>query len=266
MTSLPSAYLFVLVTLVGLFIGSFLNVVIYRLPIMLEHDFNESEAVQSKPMAQFDLLMPRSHCPLCKKTLRVYELIPVLSFVMLKGRCRGCQRNIPRRYPMVELLTAASFVTNFWVLGDSLQTVFACLFSSSLIVLAFIDVDQMILPDVITLPLIWMGLILSTEHLFVAPEDSILGAVIGYLALWSVDRLYLALRGRHGLGGGDFKLMAAIGAWLGWMSMPTIILNASGTGLAYALLMLWKRKLGVNSPIYFGPFLSLSGWIALLLL
>lgn len=257
--------------IVGLAVGSFLNVVIYRLPIMLERGWrrdcaeftgmNDENAVVE---ARFDLAMPHSHCPHCNQLLLVRDNIPVLGYLLLRGRCRHCKAAISPRYPLVEMLTATLTVITLLHFGPGWQAVFAILLTWALIALGFIDFDTQLLPDNITLPLLWLGLLLSLYGIFVDSAASILGAAAGYLSLWSVYQLYRLLTGKEGMGFGDFKLFAVFGAWLGWQSLPLIILLSSAVGAVVGVGLILLRGRDKNIPIPFGPYLAIAGWIALL--
>lgn len=250
-----------IVGILGLLIGSFLNVVIFRLPIMLQAEWEEDNT--SPP---YNLVYPSSHCPYCKKKLSIVENIPLLSFIFLKGKCKHCQHPISWRYPFVELLTAFfSMITayhfglNYYFLSGAL------LLTWYLIVLAIIDFDHKILPDHLTLPLLWIGLGFNlSEKGFVPLQEAVLGAMLGYLFLWVVYWLFKALTKKEGMGYGDFKLLAALGAWLGWKSLPFILLAASATGAIIGVLGILIMKRSRSVPIPFGPFLAFAGWISLL--
>jgi leader peptidase (prepilin peptidase)/N-methyltransferase len=251
-------------------LGSFLNVVIHRLPIMLERSwrrecraFLELEPGE-EPDEAYNLVVPRSRCPHCRKLIAAWENIPVLSYLLLRGRCSGCEAKISARYPAVELLTAAVSVAVAWRFGCSGQALAALALSGSLIALSFIDLDRQLLPDVITLPALWAGLLLSLFGVFADSAASILGAVFGYLSLWTVYHLFKLATGKEGMGHGDFKLLALLGAWLGWDFLPTVILLSSVAGAAIGLAMIVVLRHDRRVPIPFGPYLAIAGWIALL--
>lgn len=261
--------------LVGLLVGSFLNVVIYRLPLMMERDWRrhcaEFEGREADEEPRFNLVTPRSACPHCKRPIRALENVPVLSWLVLRGRCAGCREAISPRYPAVEAASALASALVAWQFGASVETLAALGFTWALIALALIDYDHKLLPDAITLPLLWAGLALSLAHpvadaerLFLAPGDAILGAIAGYLSLWSVYQAFKLATGKEGMGFGDFKLLAALGAWLGWQALPLIIILSAVVGAAVggALMLLTSR--GRDAAIPFGPFLAAAGWIALL--
>lgn len=265
------------VFLFSLLIGSFLNVVIYRLPVMMERGWREeAEAVLASPgdhlpEGRFDLAVPRSRCRACGNTITASENIPVLSYLFLRGKCRHCGESISARYPAVELITALASAAVAWRFGLGLEAAAALGMTWCLIAISVIDIDHQIIPDSLVLPLVWAGLILSLFHpmpgsevLFIAPATSIVGAAAGYLTLWSVYHLFRLLTGKKGMGYGDFKLLAALGAWLGWMSLPLIILLSAVVGAAVGIGMIALRDHDRNVPIPFGPYLAAAGWIAML--
>ena len=260
----------VMAGLLGLMVGSFLNVVIHRLPIMLEKAWRRDCEVllgqdpQPPEYPVFNLLMPGSHCPQCGKPVAVLENIPVISFLLLGGRCSGCHAGISWRYPVVETLTAILSVIVAWRFGATVQAAAALVLTWSLIALSFIDLDRQLLPDVITLPMLWLGLLLSVFTVFEDSSASIVGAVCGYLILWLVYQVFKLLTGRVGMGYGDFKLLAMLGAWLGWSRLPMIVLMSSLVGAVVGLLMILIQQRDHRIPIPFGPFLALAGWVALL--
>jgi len=260
--------------LLGLIVGSFLNVVIYRLPIMLKAGWkSECQAFLAEeeglPHAHneeqiFNLNTPRSRCPHCGHAITAWENIPILSYLFLRGRCRKCKTAISLRYPAVELFTALLTLACAWRFGLSLHAAFAIFLSWSLIALAFIDLDEQYLPDSITLPFLWLGLLLNTQNLFSDLESAVIGAAAGYLILWSVYMLFKKLTGKEGMGFGDFKLLAMLGAWLGWQMLPAIILLSSMVGAVIGILLIASNRHQRGIPIPFGPFLAAAGWIALL--
>jgi len=259
------------VGLLGLVIGSFLNVVIHRLPIMLESEWRKEcqqflaiESDEPSTAESYNLAVPRSHCPGCGKSLRVLENIPVISFLILRGRCSGCGMGIPFRYPVVEVLAALLSLVVAWHLGVTIQMVAALVLTWGLIVLSFIDFDRQLLPDLITLPLLWLGLLLSVFEIFIDSKASILGAALGYLSLWLVFQLFRWITGKEGMGFGDFKLLAVLGAWLGWQYLPLIILLSSVLGSVVGLLMILFMGHDRRLPIPFGPYLAAAGWVALI--
>jgi leader peptidase (prepilin peptidase)/N-methyltransferase len=256
--------------MLGLIIGSFLNVVIYRLPVMLEQQWR----VQCRELATEDgpsdseeplnLLVPRSRCPECKHAIGAMENIPVVSYLLQRGRCKHCGTPIPMRYPAVELATALLSAIVTWYYGPTLQAVAALLLTWALVALSVIDYREQLLPDSITLPFLWFGIALSLLTVFTDLKSSVLGAMAGYLALWSVYHLFRILTGKEGMGFGDFKLLAMLGAWLGWQYLPAIVIVSSMVGAIIGLLLITLRGRDRNVPIPFGPFLALAGWITLL--
>lgn len=256
-----------LAILFGLLVGSFLNVVIHRLPRMMQRDWREQCAwIEGKEMAAeapYNLVVPRSACPLCQHPIAWYENIPVLSWLALRGRCAGCAAPISKRYPLVEILTGLLFGYAGWRWGVSLQTVFVWGLLASLVALCFIDLDTQLLPDDITLPLAWVGLLINLNATFCPLDEAVIGAVLGYLSLWTIYHLFRLLTGKEGMGFGDFKLLAALGAWLGWKMLLPIILAASFAGalVGGALILFAGRDRA--QPIPFGPWLALGGLIAL---
>ncbi|MCU7555546.1 A24 family peptidase [Alteromonas sp. ASW11-19] len=263
-------FFYSLIFVVSLMVGSFLNVVIHRLPIMMERDWQQeyqsyfSPDATPEPQAPFNLVKPDSTCPHCQHKIRAWENIPLLSYIFLRGRCASCGAGISVRYPLVELLTAVVCTLAAWHFGPSPQALWAVLFTYILVALLFIDLDKMLLPDQLTLPLLWVGLLISLNNVFVSPQDAILGAVAGYLSLWSVYWLFKLATGKEGMGYGDFKLLAALGAFTGWQGLPVIILLSSLVGaIAGVTLMVVQRK-GKSLAIPFGPYLAVAGWITLL--
>ncbi len=261
--------------LLGLIVGSFLNVVIYRLPIMLKagwksecQAFLAEEAGQPLPDSNatpvFNLNTPRSRCPHCNHAISAWENIPLISYLFLRGRCHKCKTPISLRYPAIELFTAILTLVCAWHFGVNATAGFAILLSWALVALAFIDLDEQYLPDSITLPFLWLGLLLNTQNLFTDLESAVIGAAAGYLVLWSVYMLFKKLTGKEGMGFGDFKLLAMLGAWLGWQMLPAIILLSSIVGATIGILLIASNRHQRGIPIPFGPFLAAAGWIALL--
>ena len=257
--------------LFGLAIGSFLNVVIYRLPVMIERTWRRQceELAGRRPRRKraeeiFNLILPGSRCPHCSHEIRFWENIPILSFLWQQGRCSSCNRRISWRYPTVELLTGVCSAVVAWRFGFAPAAAAALLLTWALIALTFIDYDHQLLPDDVTLPLLWLGLLVNVAALFAPPTQAVVGAIAGYVSLWSVYQLFKLITGKEGMGYGDFKLTAALGAWLGWQQLPFIVLLSSFfgavVGLAFILLFGRDRRL----PIPFGPFLCAAGWVALL--
>ncbi|WFP49562.1 A24 family peptidase [Methylomonas sp. EFPC3] len=253
----------------GLLVGSFLNVVIYRLPLMMQAAWRREcreylELPAEAPGERFDLLLPASHCPACKAEIKAYQNIPVLSYVLLGGKCANCGNKIGWRYPSIEAFTGLCSALVAWQLGYGWALAFALPLTWCLITLSFIDIDQQLLPDSITLPLVWLGLLLSVFGIFADSRDSIVGAVAGYLSLWSVYHGFKLLTGKDGMGYGDFKLLAVFGAWLGWQYLPLIILLASLVGAVIGVAMIVFCRRDAAKPIPFGPYLAMAGWLALL--
>jgi leader peptidase (prepilin peptidase)/N-methyltransferase len=253
--------------LFGLMIGSFLNVVIHRLPRMMERDWSaqcaELRGETPATTEPFSLLHPGSRCPHCGRPVAVLENIPVLSYLLLRGRCRGCGERIGWRYPAVETLTGLLFGFIGWQLGPALAAAGAMFFVAAMVALTFIDFDTQLLPDDITLPLLWAGLLLNIAGTFADLTSAVIGAMAGYLSLWSVYWAFKLLTGKEGMGYGDFKLLAAIGAWLGWQVLPLTILLSSFVGAVVGIGLIVLARHGRNVPIPFGPYLAVSGMIAL---
>lgn len=258
------------VFIVSLMVGSFLNVVIYRLPIMMERSwkqefesyFNPDKEQPEQPT--FNLVKPDSTCPKCQHKIRAWENLPVLSWLWLRGKCSDCANPISIRYPLVELTTAVLSVAVAWHFGFGLQAIAGVFLTWCLVAMTFIDLDKMLLPDQITLPLVWLGLLLSIDNLYVTPADAIIGAAAGYLSLWSVYWLFKLATGKEGMGYGDFKLLAALGAWLGWQYLPIVILLSSFVGAIIGITYLSLTKKDQQQPIPFGPYLAIAGWITFL--
>ena len=263
----PPVFYFI-VFIVSLMVGSFLNVVIYRLPIMMENSWKQEYAsyfnqeINANP-APFNLAKPNSTCPSCGHKIRVWENIPLISYVLLGGKCANCHTHISLRYPLVELTTALACTFAAYYFGPTYQALWAVIFTYVLIALLFIDLDKMLLPDQLTLPLLWLGLLLSTQAVFVSTNDAIIGAAAGYLSLWSVYWLFKLVTGKEGMGYGDFKLLAALGAFTGWQGLPIIILLSSIVGAIAGIgIMLFQNK-GKSLAIPFGPYLAVAGWLTL---
>ena len=253
--------------LLGLAIGSFLNVVIHRLPRIMERDWaTQCADLRGEALPEeepFSIVRPRSRCPHCGHQIGALENIPILSYLVLGGRCKGCGKRISWRYPLVEALTAALFVFAAWHFGPGIPAIAAMLFIAAMIALTFIDFDSQLLPDSITLPLLWVGLLLNVSATFTDLTSAVLGAVAGYLALWSVYWLFKLTTGKEGMGYGDFKLLAAIGAWFGWQVLPLTILMSSLVGALVGVALILLAKHGRNVPIPFGPYLATAGIVAL---
>ena len=262
------------VALSGLIVGSFLNVVIHRLPIMLEREWRRDcqqflgqdteTSVPAETESSWNLIWPGSHCPHCAKPLAVHENIPVLSYLWLRGRCSACHAAISPRYPAVELLSALLSAVVAHRFGLDAQVLPALALTWGLLALSFIDAEHQLLPDVITLPMLWLGLLLSVFRVFTDSTSAILGAVAGYLSLWLVYQLFKWLTGREGMGHGDFKLLALLGAWLGWAHLPQIILLSSLVGAVAGLTLIALTRRDHRQPIPYGPYLAAAGWIALI--
>lgn len=255
--------------LLGLLVGSFLNVVIVRLPPLLAHRWALAHASDPEQhenaIAPPDLIKPRSHCPHCKHPIAWYDNIPLLSWCLLKGRCRHCQAPISRRYPLIEGLTALLSLLVIWQLGPTIAGATALMLTWLLIAASAIDLEHQILPDGLTLALLWLGLIINgVFSLFATPSESILGAVFGYGFLWLVFHAFLLLTGKEGLGYGDFKLLAGLGAWVGWASLPLILFFASVAGTVVGLITIRLKGASKDTPLAFGPYLALAGWVVLL--
>ena len=257
----------VAIVILGLSIGSFLNVVIYRLPIMLQRDWERdcSEHLkQTLPTKHnpFNLIAPRSHCPKCGTQISWWQNIPVISYILLRGKCCYCKNTINWRYPIVELLSCLSGIIIFLYFGISIQTLSLLILTWMLIAATFIDIDHLILPDNITLPLIWTGLLLNIINIFTTPENAIIGAICGYVSLWLIAYVFKLIRKIDGMGHGDFKLLAVFGAWLGWQMLPLILFMASLIGCIVGLFLVFIKKESFTKPIPFGPYLIVAGWLA----
>ena len=253
----------------GLVVGSFLNVVIHRLPIMMESRWRKDccellEVEQEKQEQPLSLAFPNSHCPKCKANIRAWQNIPVLSYLLLGGRCANCGARISLRYPLVELITGLLTLSLAWFFPASPALLGAMLLTWALIALTMIDIDHQLLPDDITLPLLWLGLLLNLFGTFASLGDAVIGAMAGYIALWSVYWLFKLLTGKEGMGYGDFKLLAALGAWFGWQVLPLIILLSSLVGAIVGIGLMVARNQGKDIPIPFGPYLAAAGWIAMI--
>lgn len=264
--------------ILGLLVGSFLNVVILRLPKMMEREWRSqcqeflssdngsvpAPAANASATSRFDLIFPASHCPKCNHHISPLDNIPVLSYLMLRGKCRHCGVRITARYPMIEALTGLLSAAVAWKFGFGWAAAAALFFTWALVVLTFIDFDTQLLPDSITLPLVWAGLLLSLPGIFAAAHSSIVGAAAGYLSLWSIYHLFRILTGKEGMGYGDFKLFAVFGAWMGWQALPFIILLSSLVGAVVGITLIVLQGRDKNVPIPFGPYLAGAGWIYLM--
>ncbi|WP_418357947.1 prepilin peptidase [Shewanella basaltis] len=265
-------------------IGSFINVVIHRLPVMMKREWqsecnfylNEyhpdivkqvgSERLH-KPIDEFptkyNLVVPGSACPKCKSNIKPWHNLPIVGWLSLQGKCANCKTPISARYPIIELLTALLISTLAFYFGPSWQFVYASILTFVLVALTGIDLDEMLLPDQLTLPILWLGLVINLKGIYTSPEDAIIGAAAGYLSLWSVFWLFKLVTGKEGMGYGDFKLLAVFGAWLGWQMLPLIILLSSLVGAVVGIMMIITKKLNKGNPIPFGPYIAAAGWIAL---
>ncbi len=254
--------------LFGLLFGSFLNVLIYRLPKMMQrewdNDFAEASGKEPVHTDRFNLMVPRSACPHCGHQITALENIPVISYLALRGKCSQCKAPISARYPVVEWLTGALSVLMIWKFGSGWAGLSSLLFLYTLIAMTFIDADTQLLPDDLTYPLLWAGLLINLNGTFVPLQDAVIGAAVGYLALWSIYWLFKLATGKEGMGYGDFKLLAALGAWLGWSMLPTIILLSSVVGAVVGICLIVLARRGRNNPIPFGPYLAGAGLIAML--
>ncbi|MBT8125717.1 MAG: A24 family peptidase [Gammaproteobacteria bacterium] len=256
--------------IIGAFIGSFLNVVIHRIPVMLERQWKSecqellNPETDTPSLPKYNLSVPRSHCPACNHQVKVIENIPIISYLFLKGKCSSCGIKISPQYPFIELLTA--ILTTFIMLkfGFSIQALGGVIFTWFLIALSGIDIKTQLLPDDLTFPFLWLGIIFNLFTTYTDLTSSVLGAIFGYLTLWSVFHLFKLITGKEGMGYGDFKLLAALGAWLGWQSLPLIILFSSAVGAVIGIFMIVSKLQERSQPIPFGPYLAVAGWIAML--
>ncbi len=278
------------VAFLGLFVGSFLNVVIYRLPVMMERsweqslaefelqksleadgvDLSDGDAVEAAlatrnivPPEKFNLSVPRSRCQNCGNLITWWQNVPVLSYLLLRGKCAGCKQSISPRYPIIEVVTMLLSLAVAWHFGPSPQTVVGILFTWALVTLTMIDFDHQLLPDSITLPLLWFGLMVNLGNVFTDIQSAVVGAALGYLILWGIFHLFRLITGKEGMGYGDFKLLAAIGALLGWQVLPMVILLSSLVGAVVGLTLIAITRRDKNIPIPFGPYLAAAGWIAM---
>lgn len=250
--------------IMGLLVGSFLNVVIYRIPVMMENEWTQFakehlgliKEDDPKP-APFNLMTPPSRCGNCGTAIKPWQNIPIVSWLILRGKCGSCQTPISIRYPLVELLTGVLFAVVACQYGWSAVTVWGCLLTAFVIALTFIDADTQLLPDQLTLPLVWLGLLFNWHTQFISLEQALLGAVVGYMSLWTLSNTYKLIRGIDGMGGGDFKLLAAIGAWTGLKSLALIVLVAALVGIVAALI----KRVAKQQPMAFGPCLAIAGWL-----
>jgi leader peptidase (prepilin peptidase)/N-methyltransferase len=264
----PAAFILLLGAF-GLMVGSFVNVVVHRLPVMMEREWHRDcvallHPADTPPQAErFNLAVPRSRCPGCGGRIGALDNIPILSWLMLRGRCRRCGTRIAARYPIVEAVAGAMGAVVAWRFGFGAPALLAACLSWSLLALALIDYDTMLLPDSITLPLLWLGLLANLFGSFTPLQTAVLGAVAGYLVLWLIYWVFKLTTGKEGMGYGDFKLLAALGAWLGWPLLPSVILAAAGVGTVVGLFMIAVRRHDRTKPIPFGPYLAAAGWLCL---
>lgn len=266
------ALLYPATLVLGLLVGSFLNVVILRLPRMMEREWRSdcadllagADAPAAPPAERFDLAYPPSTCPHCGARIAPWDNVPILSFALLRGRCRACKGPISARYPIVEGLTALASLIVVWQLGPTWQAAAGLVLTWGLIALAVIDFDTQLLPDDITLPLLWVGLLLSLAPVFADSTDAILGAVAGFAGLWLVFQLFRLGTGKEGMGRGDFKLLALLGAWLGWQALPQIVLLSAVPGALFGIALIASGRREAQQPIPYGPFLAIAGWVSLL--
>ncbi|MGJ8679613.1 prepilin peptidase [Paraglaciecola sp.] len=267
--------------ILSLLVGSFLNVVIYRLPVMMENAWkaeideyasfqnpasknSQEQSLETTKKPVFNLVKPDSTCPKCQHKIRSWENIPVISWLLLQGKCSQCKNPISIRYPLVELATGLLSALVAWHFGYGLAGFAAVLATWLLIAMTFIDLDTMLLPDQLTLALLWIGLLISIEAPFVSTQDAIIGAAVGYLCLWSLYWAFKLLTGKEGMGYGDFKLLAAIGAWVGWQHLPVVVLLSSFVGAIVGVTLLSVQGKDKTTPIPFGPYLAAAGWLTLL--
>ncbi len=267
-----NTWLLVCVGLISLLIGSFLNVVIYRLPVMMEREWKHEcaeflggeDTLANTDTTRFNLVVPRSQCPNCGHNIASWENIPVLSYLALGGKCASCRTPIPLQYPLVEIATALLSMLVAYQYGFSWQTLGLLVFTWTLIALFMIDAQTMLLPDDLTYPLLWVGLLLNMNGWFVPLADSVLGAVFGYLSLWSIYHLFKLLTGKEGMGYGDFKLLAALGAWGGWQILPFVIFASSAFGALFGIAWMLIKRNGQSLPMPFGPWLAMAGFVAMI--
>ncbi len=265
-----TAWLLAITALLGLMVGSFLNVVIHRLPLIMQRDWRSqcAEYLEQPEQAPADeaisLSRPRSRCPHCGHAIGALENIPVISYLWLRGKCANCGARISPRYPIIEIVTALLSAAVAWHFGFGWALAGGLLLTWALIALTMIDVDHQLLPDNITLPLLWLGLALNLGGLYTDIDSAVIGAMAGYLSLWSIYWLFKLATGKEGMGFGDFKLLALLGAWMGWQALPVIILLSSAVGAVIGIGLIVLRGRDRNIPIPFGPYLAIAGWIAFL--
>ena len=266
--------------LLGLIVGSFLNVVILRLPVMMENEWRrqcaelvtgdrddgppEAAVLEQTAAEPFNLVVPRSRCPHCGHTIRAIDNIPIISYLLLQGRCAACRHPISARYPIIEAVTGLCSMVVAWHFGFTWEALAALFLTWALIALSIIDFDHQLLPDNITLPFLWIGLVLGLLALFTDIRSAVIGAIVGYLSLWSVYQLFKLLTGKEGMGYGDFKLLAMLGAWMGWQYLLVVVLLSSVVGAAVGITLATVMGRSRSIPIPFGPYLAAAGWLALL--
>lgn len=263
----PLALLFCML-LLGLLVGSFLNVLVYRLPVMLERDWQSQarELLELPPSEEgtFNLLWPQSRCPHCQTPIKAWQNVPLLSWLLLGGRCSSCRQRISLRYPLVELAGGLLALVVAWQFGGTPLMLAVLVLSWGLLALSLIDADHQLLPDVLVLPLLWLGLLVNSLGGLVSLQDAVYGAMAGYLSLWLVFWLFKLVTGKEGMGYGDFKLLAMLGAWGGWQILPLTILLSSVVGAVLGVIVLRLQRQGMAQPLPFGPYLAIAGWIAIL--
>jgi len=269
LSTLSPNFFLVIAGFFGLIIGSFLTVVIHRLPIVLHRDWRAQcldflDLPNQEEQHSYNVVIPRSQCPHCEHPLKVSNNIPLFSYLFQRGKCSFCQHKISFKYPSIELLSAFLSVFLFMHFGFTMQAVFALLFSWSLLCLSFIDAEHQVLPDNITLPLVWLGLLINLFGIFTDYQSAIIGAVAGYSSLWLVANIFKLVTKKEGMGNGDFKLLALIGAWLGWQVLPLVILLSSFVGAFLGILLILAKGRDRYAPLPFGPYLAIAGWIAMI--
>ena len=262
------AFFITTIAILGAMVGSFLNVVIHRLPIMMERQWHQqcaelNDHAQTNEPSPYNLAKPDSSCPHCGHKIRAIENIPIVSYLFLKGKCAGCDAKISPRYPIIETITATLSAFIAWHFGFGWEATAALLLTWSLIPLTMIDIDHQLLPDAITLPFLWLGLTLNLFGVFTDISSAVIGALMGYLILWSIYWAFKLLTGKEGMGYGDFKLLAMLGAWMGWQLLPVVILLSSLVGAVIGIALILFRGRDRSVPIPFGPYLAIAGWIAL---
>lgn len=267
----PAFYIGIIFIL-GLLVGSFLNVVIFRLPMMMESDWNEQccellnidDPKYKKEKVSFNLITPRSRCPSCNHQISAIENIPVISYLFLKGKCKKCDNKISLRYPLIELVSAITVTIVALHFNVTLHALFAIFLTWALLALTMIDFDHQLLPDDITLPFLWLGISINLFGIFTDIESSVLGAIFGYGILWLVYITFKIITGKEGMGHGDFKLLALLGAWFGWQALPLIIILSSVVGASVGIFLMIFKSHNRNTAIPFGPYLAIAGWVSML--